>query len=142
MENTQNLEQQLYQFRYLRQQRDMLQNQLEILNASLSNLLNTKATVENLKNIKDGDEILVPIGGMVNIKAQIKETEKILLYVGQDIVIEKDLDGTFEFIDQIIEQHNEQIKFLSSQIQKLDITLQGMSENLQRAYPQQSSLNC
>ena len=127
----------LYQYRYLKEQRDMFQQQLEIINASLNNLMNTKATIENLKNVKEGEEILVPIGGLINLHATIKNPKKILFYVSQDVVIEKDLDSSIEFIDKIIGQHNEQIQFLRTQIQNVDMNLQKMSNSFQRSDFQQ-----
>ena len=134
MENPQeNKQALLYQFRYLKEQRDMFANQLEIVQASLNNLMNTKATTENLKNVKEGEEILVPIGGLINIHATIKNPKKIQLYISQDIVIEKDLDSSIEFVDKIIAQHNEQLQFLRTQIQNLDLNLQNMSIAFQRS---------
>ena len=140
MENSQNFEQQLYQFRYLKEQREMLQGQLGIVNASLSNLTTTKSTLENLKEgINKDDEILVPVGGLVNIKASIKDTEKVLLYINQDTVIEKNIAESIEFIDKLISQHNEQVKFLTERIQIFDLNLQGMSQNLQNRMDQRKS---
>ena len=139
MENSQNFEKQLYQFRYLKEQRDMLQCQLEIVNASLSNLMTTKSTLENLKNgVNKDDEILVPIGGLVNIKASIKETEKVLLFINQDTIIEKNIEESIEFIDKLISQHNDQIKFLTERIQLYDLNLQGMSKELQNRMDQRN----
>jgi len=140
MENSQNFERQLYQFRYLKEQREMLQGQLEIVNASLSNLRTTKSTLENLKEgVNKDDEILLPIGGLVNIKASIKDTEKVLLYINQDTVIEKTVAESIEFIDKLVSQHNEQIKFLTERIQLLDLNLQGMSQELQNRMDQRKS---
>ena len=140
MENSQNFERELYQFRYLKEQREMLQGQLEIVNASLSNLSTTKNTLENLKEgVNKEDEILVPIGGLVNIKASIKDTENVLLYINQDTVIEKNVAESIEFIDKLLSQHNEQIKFLTERIQYLDLNLQGMSQNLQNRMDQRKS---
>lgn len=134
MEPPQEYQEQLLKFRYLKEQRDMFQGQLEIINASLGNIMNSKRTVENLKvGISQDDEILVPIGGLVNIKASIKEPEKILLAVTQDVVIEKDLDGTIEFLDKMIEQHNKQIQFLRTQLQNVDVNLQEISQLIQRS---------
>ncbi len=139
MQNSQNIERQLYQFRYLKEQRDMLQGQLEIVNASLSNLLTTKSTLENLKEgVNKDDEILVPIGGLVNIKASIKDTEKVLLYINQDTVIEKNLTESIEFIDKLISQHNEQIKFLTERVEVFELNLQGMSQQLQNRMDQRN----
>jgi len=133
MEPPQEYQEQLLKIRYLREQHNMLQGQLEIINASLGNILNTKTTIENLKEgIKQDDEILVPIGGLVNIKASIKDPEKVLLAVTQDVIIEKDLDGTLEFLDKLIEQHNKQIQFLRTQLQNVEMTLQEISQNVQR----------
>jgi prefoldin alpha subunit len=135
MEPSQEYQEQLLKFRYFKEQGEMFQNQLEIINASLANIMNTKRTIENLKEgIKQDDEILVPIGGLVNIKASIKETEKILLAVTQDVIIEKDLDGALEFLDKLVEQHNKQLQFLTTQIQNIDLNLQEISQNIQRSY--------
>ena len=135
MEPSQEYQEQLIKIRYLREQYNMLQGQLEIINASLGNILNTKITIENLKEgVKQDDEILVPIGGLVNIKASIKDPEKVLLAVTQDVIIEKDLDGTLEFLDKLIEQHNKQIQFLRTQLQNVEMTLQQISQNVQRGY--------
>ncbi|MFX1571906.1 MAG: prefoldin subunit alpha [Promethearchaeota archaeon] len=133
MESSKNYQEQLLRFRYLKEQRDMYQGQLEIINASLANILNTKNTIENLKEgVKDGDEILVPIGGLASIKASIKDPTNILLSVTQDVVIEKDLNGSIEFLDKLIEQHNKQVQFLRTQLQNLDINLQETSNLIQR----------
>ncbi|MFX1302344.1 MAG: prefoldin subunit alpha [Promethearchaeota archaeon] len=133
MEPPKEYQEQLIKFRYLKEQRDMFQGQLEIINASLGNIMNTKMTVENLKKgISEDDEILVPIGGLVNIRATIKEPEKVLLAVTQDVVIKKDLDGTIEFLDKMIEQHNKQIQFLRTQLQNVDVNLQEISQLIQR----------
>lgn len=133
MEPPQEYQEQLIKIRYLREQYNMFQRQLETINASLGNIMNTKITVENLKEgVKQDDEILLPIGGLVNIKASIKEPEKVLLAVTQDVIIEKDLDGALEFLNRLIEQHNKQTQFLRTQLQNIEMTLQEISQNVQR----------
>ena len=135
MESSQEYQEHLIKFRYFKEQRDMFQGQLEIINASLGNIINTKNTVENLKEgVNQNDEILVPIGGLVNVKASIKEPEKVLLAVTQDVIIEKDLDGAIEFLDKLIEQHSQQIQFLKTQLQNIDVNLQEISQNIQKGY--------
>lgn len=131
MENTQNAQnsQRLaYQFQHLREQKDMYEQNLDIIQASLSNLNNTRRTIENLHNVEDNEEILVPVGGMINLRAKIMNPEKVLLSVSDDIVIEKDLDRSKEFIEKLIEQHKNQIEFLNEQIDKIEANLQGISQ--------------
>jgi len=134
---SQNYQDQLQMFSYLKQQRDVYQGQLEYVNAILANYLNTKTTIENLKEgVNVGDEILVPIGGIVNIKATIKDTEKVLVAVTQDVIIEKDLDAAIEFLEKRIEQHNKEIQFIRTQLQNFEINMQKTSQALQQGYLQ------
>ena len=132
MEKNQNFEKQLQQFRYLKEQRDMFQGQFEIVNASLGNLYTTKKTLDNLKDgVDENDEILIPIGGLVSIKGSIKDTKKVLVFVNQDIVIEKTIEESIEFINKLMKQHNEQLKFLKERILTLDYNLQGINQMFQ-----------
>jgi prefoldin alpha subunit len=139
MENSQGGQSQglAYEFQALRERKDMYEQNLELLNASLNSLNNTKETVKNLENVKEGDEILVPIGGMVNLKANIKEPHNILLSVS-DVVIEKNIDNSVEFIEKQINQHQEQIKFLNEQLSQIEVRLQQISQMFrQGSVPQQ-----
>ncbi len=138
MENNQNLEQQLSQFRYIKEQRDMFQGQFEIINASLGNLYTTKLTLDNLRDgVNEDDEILIPIGGLASIKATIKDTKKVLVYVKNDTIIEKTVEEAIEFISKLIEQHNTQLKFLQERLLNLDLSLQRMNQILQNRMAQQ-----
>jgi len=132
MENNQNFEKQLQQFRYIKEQRDMFQGQFEIVNASLGNLYTTKKTLDNIKDgVDENDEILIPIGGIVSLKGSIKDTEKALVFINQDIVIEKTIEESIEFINKLMKQHNEQLKFLKERILTLDYNLQGINKMFQ-----------
>jgi len=134
----QNYQEQLQMFSYLKQQREVYQGQLEYVNAILSNYLNTKATIENLKEgVNEGDEILLPIGGIANIRATIKDTKKILMAVTQDVIIEQNLDEAIEFLDRRIEKNNKEIQFIRTQLQNFDVNLQKTSQLLQQGYRQQ-----
>ena len=132
MENKQNFEKQLQQFRYIKEQRDMFQGQFEIVNASLGNLSTTKKTLDNLLDgVDENDEILIPIGGLVSIKGSFIDTKKVLVSVNQDTVIEKTVEESIEFINKLMKQHNEQLKFLKERIQTLDYNLQGINQMFQ-----------
>ena len=138
MENAQNqdMEQQMYQFQYLKEQRDVLAQNLSLFKASLQDHTNTKATLENLKDTKEDDDILVPIGSIAVMKGKIRASDKVLIKISQDIVIEKDLDCAIEFIEKVINQHTEQIKLMNDRLYQLDMTLQGMSQLIQQGYTQ------
>ncbi len=133
MEGSQDFQRQLYQYRSLQEQRDFFQAQLDILNNFLANLNTTKTLLENLKgDIKEDEEILVPIGGLINIKAKIKDINKILVNIGQDVVVEKNIDDSIAFIQKLIEKNEESRKVVLSRVQMLENALIGMSEMLQK----------
>jgi len=136
MENSQNTQKLASQFQYLREMQQMYEQNLDIINASLNNLINTQKTINNLHNVDDGEEILVPIGGMINLRANIQNPEKVLLSVSDDVIIEKDLDGSNEFIEKLIEQHKDQIKFLNEQLQQIEANLQGISQRFREGMGQ------
>ena len=132
MENSQNLQQQLTQYRYIEEQRNLYQSQLELVNASLANLQNTKLTLEKIKeSVKEEDEILLPIGGLVKIRAKIMDTQRILVSVGQDVVIEKSLDDSISFLESIIDKQKESLKFVVEKLQNIELALQSMGESIQ-----------
>ena len=132
MEDSQNLQQQLTQYRYIEEQRNLYQSQLELVNASLANLQNTKLTLEKIKEgVKEDDEILLPIGGLVKIRAKIRDTQRILVSVGQDVVIEKSLDDSISFLDGIIDKQKESLKFVVEKLQNIELALQSMGESIQ-----------
>jgi len=132
LENSQNLQQQLTQYRYIEEQRNLYQSQLELVNASLANLQNTKLTLEKIKeSVKEEDEILLPIGGLVKIRAKIMDTQRILVSVGQDVVIEKSLDDSISFLESIIDKQKESLKFVVEKLQNIELALQSMGESIQ-----------
>jgi prefoldin alpha subunit len=138
LESSQDYQEQLQIFRILREQQEMYRGQLEILNVSRANIMNTKITIENIKEgVAENDEILIPIGGMANVKASIKDPEKVLLAITQDVIIEKDLDGAIELLDKRIEQHDKEIQIIRTQLQNIDINLQKTTQLIQRGYSQQ-----
>ncbi|MHA1190948.1 MAG: prefoldin subunit alpha [Promethearchaeota archaeon] len=137
MEQSQNFQRQLSQYRYLQEQREIYQNQFELMNASLLNFQNSKKTIENIMDgVKEDDEILIPIGGIVSIKASIKDTNNALLFVGQDIAIEKSLGESIEFIDKLTEKYSGSMKIIVERLQSIELALQGMGEFLQGALNQ------
>ncbi|MFW9949780.1 MAG: prefoldin subunit alpha [Candidatus Thorarchaeota archaeon] len=132
MENSQNFERELSQFRFLKEQLEFTKGQYDLFNAALSNLLMIKTTLENVRdNLNENDEILIPIGGLISIKAGIKDTKKLLVYITQDTVIEKSTEESVEFIEKQIEQSKDQLKLLGESIQKLELNLEGMSQSIQ-----------
>ena len=88
--------------------------------------------MEKIKEgVKNDDDILLPIGGLVKIRAKIMDTQRILVSVGQDVVIEKSLDDSISFLENIIDKQKESLKFVVEKLQNIELALQSMGEYIQ-----------
>ena len=136
MKNQQDLQRQLQSLNILQQQFEFLKNQIDIIDNSLHLVKTTKKTIEGLAELKSGDELVVPIGGMAYIKANILEPNKILMYVGSDLIIEKNFEESTEYIDELIKRHNEQRELLANQYIQLDAHIKSLTPRVQQQLSQ------
>ncbi len=136
MKNQQDLQRQLQSLNILQQQFEFLKNQIDTIDNSLHLVKTTKKTIEGLAELKSGDELVVPIGGMAYIKAKILEPNKILMYVGSDLIIEKNFEESTEYIDELIKRHNEQRELLANQYIQLDAHIKSLTPRVQQQLSQ------
>lgn len=136
MKNQQDIQRQLQSLNILQQQFEFLKNQIEIIDNSLQLVKTTKKTIEGLTELKSGDELVVPIGGMAYIKANILESNKILMYIGSDVIIEKNYEESTEYIDELIKRHSQQRELLVNQYIQLDSHIKSLAPRVQQQLSQ------
>jgi len=90
----------------LQEQRDALQEQLELIYNNIETYEITKKTIENIKELKEGDEILLPLGNIALIKAKIVNPEEFIVNIGADIALVKNADDTIKYIEKNLELLN------------------------------------
>jgi prefoldin alpha subunit len=93
-----------------------LQQRLQIVLTSLSELRIAKNSLEGLKNIEPGNHLLVPIGGATFVNAKLGEINKLIVGIGADISIEMSFDDA---VVDITERLNEMDKAQESIEQQL-----------------------
>src|SRR3989338_3679037 len=104
--------QKLYmQFQVLEQHIKQMQQQAAALNAQLLDLISTTHSIDELKNVKPGTEILVPISSGIYAKGEIKDNSHLIVNVGANITVSKNLDDT----RKIVETQAEEMKELQKQ---------------------------
>ena len=104
--------QKLYmQFQILEQHIKQMQQQAATLNAQLLDLISTTHSLDDLKNVKPGTEILVPISSGVYIKGELKDNKNLIVNVGANTTVRKSLDDT----KKIVEMQAEEMKGLQKQ---------------------------
>ena len=111
--------QKLYiEFQLLNQQIQQLEKQNEALNNHLMELMVTNQSLDDLKDIKEKTEILVPISTGIHAKAEIKDSKSFIVNVGANVALVKDLKSTKEIIKNQIVEIRELQESLAEQLQE------------------------
>lgn len=100
----------------LRQTADVLTSRLNMVNVLINDLNIFKSTVENLKELKEEREILVPVGASSYVRAKISSVDKVLYAVGSDIFMEQDVDKALEDVEKRLDELHAMRRELQGQL--------------------------
>src|SRR3989338_3580254 len=117
-EQEENLQKLYIEFQLLNQQIQQLEKQNEALNNHLMELMVTNQSLDDLKDIKEKTEILVPISTGIHAKAEIKDSKSFIVNVGANVALVKDLKSTKEIIENQIGEIRELQESLAGQLQE------------------------
>ena len=97
--------QKLYvEFQMLSQHIKQLEEKTTALNNQLMDLAVTNQSLEEMKKLKQGTEILVPLSNGIYTKAEIKDSKNVIVNVGSNVTTVKDIDSTKKLIEAQIEE--------------------------------------
>ena len=109
--------QKLYiEFQVLNNHIKQLEKQNTVLENQLMELMTTNQGLEDMKKVKSGTEILVPLSSGIYAKAELKESDNFIVNVGSNIALSKNLDSTKKVIEN---QINEIQKLQENFVQEL-----------------------
>ena len=118
------------QMKQLQQQAQMLEEQSAELNMTLQGL-------KDLEKTKKDKEILVPISTGIFAKAEIKSGEDLIVNVGGNILVKKDVKTTKEMTQdrvKTVEKYQadtlENLQQLAARAQQLEVELTNLAEGL------------
>ncbi len=111
-----------------------LQKQLEALTSHLIEMNSTHGSLEDLEKIKKGKEIFVPISSGIFAKGTINDTSELLVNVGANVVVTKDIASAKKLIQHQIEEmkkvHKRMVEELENMAQnaaQLEVQLQSLT---------------
>ena len=97
--------QELYmEFQMIEQHIKQLQGQLEVITNQLIELSTTRNSLEEFNKINMDKEVFVPLSSGIFAKAKIKDTSDLLVNIGANVVVKKDIDSTKKLIQNQIEE--------------------------------------
>lgn len=83
---------------------DVLNQRLQLLSASISELRLAQASLRELKGIESGNPLLVPVGGGVFMDAQLGDISKVVVGVGAGVSVEMGYDEAVEDVGERLQE--------------------------------------
>lgn len=113
-------------------QAEQVQMQIDLLNQTIAATRIAGETVEHLKNLQDGDEILLPLGNLAFIKEKVMDNSNVIVNVGASINVEKPIDQAKEIFDQRIEELGKAQMQLRQGLQQIIQKLQQLRNEIEK----------
>lgn len=124
------IQQRYLEFQMLDQQIKQLQKHMQNLDAQIDEIMAIKQALDEIKEVKEGTEILVPITNGIFIKALAKDTTVMHVNVGFNTNVEKSVEETKKLMnDQMMEVHK-QHDMVSMQLQDYLLKAKRLEEEL------------
>ena len=98
MEDQQRLNSILNEMNVYRQQAELIQQQIELIRASMAEVDALFSTLEDIEG-KESVEAFVPVGAGSFIKGELKSTDEIIVSIGAGLAVKKDADGAREILE-------------------------------------------
>mgnify|MGYP001573399713 FL=1 len=119
-ENKEKKAQELYmEFKVLEQHIKQMQAQLEAITHQLFELHSTSSSLDEFRKINAGKEILVPLSSGIFAKASVKDTSELLVNVGANTVVRKDVDSAKRLIQNQMEEVKKIQKHMVNELEKM-----------------------
>jgi prefoldin alpha subunit len=136
-EDERNLEKILVELNAYEQQAQVLQRRIDLINSSLQEIALTSESLDELKNVEDDNEVLMPLGSGVYVKAKIVERKKVIFSLGADIVADKDITAAQLSLDQrssalqnALQSTAQQLQQMANRMNELNSTAQALASKV------------
>ncbi|MCK5561510.1 MAG: prefoldin subunit alpha [Thermoplasmata archaeon] len=139
MDENMKFQQSLVYLESLKSQLEALGQQQEILRMAELEHSQARETLTKYQDLKDGDELLVPVGADSMVFASVADQSKVIINIGAKYAVEQSIEDSVitlgKRIDRIRENRDKTDKSmegLQQQAEMLTLELQGMYRKLQQ----------
>ena len=135
MEDQQKLNELINEINAYNQQADLIRQQIELIQSSISEVDALSNTLDDLNGEK-AVEAFVPVGAGSFIKGELKDTDEIIISIGAGYAIKKDAEGAKVIIagqKKDLEDSLDKMLANLQQVTYIIATLQGQDQQIQAA---------
>lgn len=106
----------------------------EMIDAHIGEHIRVKETLKKYEKVKEGQEILIPIGADTYIHARASSSKKILRSIGSKVSIEMNIKDAIEDIDRKIKLLEDTNKKVKDEIRNIEGKAQELVREIQTKY--------
>lgn len=109
----------ILQFQLLQQQLQQISEQMEVLNQQNGELELSIEALQELEKVKPGNEFLAPIANGIFVKGELRDTSTLLVNVGADVAVEKNIPAVMELLEKQKQEIGERLVEAEAVLQEL-----------------------
>jgi prefoldin alpha subunit len=117
------------------QQAEIFASQLELMENGRMEAL---AAIEALQGLLEAADstVLLQIGGGASVRAKVLETDKILLNIGSDVIVERTNKDAVEFLKDRVTEMEASEKKVAETLEKLRAQINEIAKRIEQGYQQ------
>ncbi len=124
-----------------RNQLNAMLRQHELLRMSLGDHTRARQVLEEMERFDSRQEILLPVGGEVFVRAEPTDKDRVLLGLGRGVTVEMERPRALEMVNERILRLERSERELGEQIHRLEEQVAMISQRLELAAQQEASPN-
>jgi len=102
--NKEELQRTYMEYQLVGNQIKQLQQQLQQVELSMSDIMSTKQNINDIQSSKEGSEMIVPLSNGIFTKAKLGQNKQLLVNVGAGIVVNKNFLEAAELLDNQLKE--------------------------------------
>jgi len=119
-------------YSFFKQQAETAVKELDSLNMAIADLATAKIVLEDVKKAKEGEDVLIPIGGNAFINVSVKDVKKVLVGVGADVVMQKPIEEALDTLNENLDKLGKREKTVIDQVQSAEKELQKLAPDVKK----------
>src|SRR3989338_2642788 len=117
--NKQAMQERYMEFQAMQQQLNNIQKYNEELQAKVLEFHQAKESINQLKDVKKGTELLVPAAQGIFIKSALQDTEELIVNIGANTAVGKTIPQVIELLDSQIKE----IEMIQIQVDESSVSI-------------------
>ncbi len=109
-----------------------LRGQVQLLDEQAADIAGVIQNIDDFGSSEVGSEMLAPISGGIFAKADLKDNKELVVNVGADIAVEKDLASTKQLLAERLSEVQRQRDGFVSQLQGLSLQAQQAQQTIEK----------